>query len=148
MSKHLGLAAALLFMAAAPAWAQVSSCGDEPIPPAIPSAADIGQKSPADALAAKHQAFEDIKVWQTSLKNYRDCLNSAVDTATRARQDVLASGKSEPDKMGKLQGQIDDANHAYDHSTDTEERVVNDFNALSTAYCARSDVDKATCPKS
>lgn len=148
MSKHLGLAVAIFVVASVPAWAQSNSCGDEPIPPAIPSAAEIGQKSPADALAAKHQAFEDIKAWQTSLKNYRDCLNSTVDTATRERQDTMSSGKSDPDKMGKLQAQIDDANHAYNHSTDSEERVVNDFHALSTAFCARSDVDRSSCPKS
>jgi hypothetical protein len=28
-----------------------------------------------------------------------------------------------------------------------EETVVNEFHAVQAAYCARSDVDKASCPK-
>jgi hypothetical protein len=148
MLSKLGLAAAISIMATMPAWAQSNACGDEPIPPAIPSAADIGQKTPADALKAKHGAFEDIKAWQGSLKGYRDCLNSTVDTKTREKQSAMAATKPDQDKIKGIQGEIDATNHAYDHSTDTEEKVVNDFHALSTAYCSRSDVDKTSCPKS
>jgi hypothetical protein len=148
MLSKLGLAAAISVMAIMPAWAQTDSCGDEPIPPAIPTAADIGQKTPEDALAAKHGAFEDIKAWQGSLKSYRDCLNSTVDTKTREKQSAAQATKPDQDKIAKIQGEIDAVNHAYDHSTDTEEKVVNDFHALSTAFCARDDVDRATCPKS
>ncbi|MGB8363177.1 MAG: hypothetical protein ACLQUZ_11125 [Rhizomicrobium sp.] len=148
MLKKLGLAAAISIMATMPAWAQSDSCGDEPIAPAIPTAAEIGLKPPADALKAKHGAFLDIRAYQGSLKGYRDCLDSAKDTTTRKLQDAQTASKPDQDKIKSLQAQIDAINHAYDHSVDSEERVANDFHALSTAYCSRSDVDKATCPKS
>lgn len=148
MLSKIGLAAVISIMATMPAWAQMDACGDEPIPPALPTAAEIGQKAPLDAQKAKHGAFEDIRAWQGSLKGYRDCLDSSKAAATRALQDAQSAAKPDQDKIKKLQAQIDAANHAYDHTTDTEERLVNDFNALSTAYCTRSDVDKTTCPKS
>jgi len=148
MLKKLGLAAAFSVLVCAPAWAQTDMCGDEPIAPAMPSAAEIGQKSPADALKAKHGAFEDIKAWQSSLKGYRDCLTSAVDTHKRELHDAQQATKPDQDKLARIQGQIDAANHAYDRSTDSEERVVNEFHAVSAAYCSRIDVDKTSCPKS
>ena len=52
MFKKLGLAVVISVVAAVPALAQ-SSCGGEPIPPAIPSAAELGQMTPAAALKAK-----------------------------------------------------------------------------------------------
>lgn len=147
MLKKMALVAAFSLMATAPAWAQLDSCGDEPIPPALPSASDIMQKLPLDAQKAKHQAFEDVRSWQGALKGYRDCLTSAIDTATRQKQEAMGAQKPDQDKIKNLQSEIDAANHDYDKSTDTEEGVVNDFHALSTAYCSRTDVDKATCPK-
>jgi len=147
MLKWLGLAA-VLSLVTLPAFADSDTCGDEPIAPAMPSAADIGQRSPADAAKAKHQAFEDIRSWQGALKGYRDCLNSSINSLTRQQKDAVAATKPDQDKIKSIQSQIDAANNAYNHSADSEERVVNDFHALSTAYCARSDVDRATCPKS
>lgn len=147
MLKTLGLAAALAMMTA-PAFADSGTCGDEPIPPAIPSAAEIGQKAPADALKAKHQAFEDIKAWQLSLKDFRNCLDSDENQAKRDKQNALSQSKPDQDRIKSIQGQIDADEKANAHSTDTEERVVNDFHALSTAYCSRADVDKTSCPKS
>ena len=47
----------------------------------------------------------------------------------------------------KIQADLASLNQAYGNSTDDEEKVVNEFNALSVAYCTRSDVDKASCPK-
>ena len=32
-------------------------------------------------------------------------------------------------------------------SVNMEETVVNEFHAIQAAYCARSDVDKSSCPK-
>ena len=65
----------------------------------------------------------------------------------RDMQDAQSASKPDKDKIAKLKGQIDATQHAYDQSVDSEERIVNDFHALSTAYCARSDVDRASCPK-
>ena len=146
MLKKLGLAVAFSVAAAAPAWAE-SACGDAPIPPAIPTAAEIGQKSPIEAQKAKHQAFEDIKAWQASLKDYRGCLDSDQNGIKRQRQDAATQSKPDQDKIKKLDGEIAADDKAYTRSTNTEERVVNDFHALSVAFCARPDTDKASCPK-
>ncbi len=135
-------------MAVAPAWADPGTCGDEPIAPAIPSVADIGQRPPVDAQKAKHQAFEDIKAWQIALKDYRNCLDSDQNGLKRQLQDAQTQSKPDQDKIKRLQEEIAADNKAYDRTTNTEEKIVNDFHALSTAYCARSDTDKTSCPKS
>jgi hypothetical protein len=146
MLKKLALAA-VISVAAAPAWAQ-SSCGGEPIPPAIPSVAELGQMAPAAALKAKHQAFVDVTTWQKSgLKDYRSCLEADESQIKRDRANAASLSKPDQDKIKRLDGQIADDEKANQRSADTEEHVVNDFHALSTAFCARSDVDKSSCPK-
>jgi hypothetical protein len=147
MLKQLGLVAAFSLMASSAAWADPGACGDEPIPPAIPSVADIGQRPPVDAQKAKHQAFEDIRSWQAALKDYRNCLDSDQNSTKRQVQDAQGQTKPDKDKITKLQGEIAADAKGYDHSTDTEEKIVNDFHSLSVAYCARGDVDKSSCPK-
>jgi len=146
MLRYLGLAAAISIFAAPSAWAD-NSCGAEPIAPAISSAAEMGQKPPVEAQKVKHQAFEDIKAWQAALKDYRDCLDSDSNSTKRDIQNAQSQSKPDQDKIKRLQGELDANAHAYDHSTDSEERVVNDFHALSVAYCSRSDTDKTSCPK-
>jgi hypothetical protein len=147
MLKKLGLAAAFSLMAAAPAWAE-NACGSEPIPPALPSAAEIGSMTPAAAQKAKHQAFVDVTTYQKGpLKDYRDCLDSDQSALKRQVADVQAQTKPDKDKIKELQASEAADSKAYDRSTDSEERVVNDFHAVSTAYCARGDVDKTSCPK-
>jgi hypothetical protein len=147
MLKKLGLAAVISVMAAAPAWAQ-SSCGGEPIPPAIPSVAELGQMAPAVALKAKHQAFVDVTTWQKSaLKDYRNCLDADENQTKRDIVNAKSQSKPDDDKIKRLNGQLADDEKANQRSTDTEEHVVNDFHALSTAFCARPDVDKTSCPK-
>jgi predicted phage-related endonuclease len=147
MWKKLGLAVAISVMAAAPAWAE-SACGGEPIPPEIPSAAELGQKSPADALKTKHQAFADITTWQKSaLKDFRSCLDADENSQKRELQTAQSQAKPDDDRIKRIKDQIAGDEKATAHSIDTEEHLVNDFHALSTAYCSRSDVDKASCPK-
>ena len=123
-------------------------CGDSPIAPVIPSPAEMRQKSPADAAAARHSAFMDIRRWQGSLKSYRDCLNATTDTDKREVSETQHSDKPDKDKIAKLQQEITGASQAFDASVDQEERVVNEFHAAQVAYCTRSDVVRATCPKS
>jgi hypothetical protein len=123
-------------------------CGYLPIGPVIPSAADIQQKSPADAAAAQKGAFLDIKRWQAALKSYRDCLNATVDTDKRQLGEAQRGGdKTDTKNITKLQGELTDLQHAWDASVDEEERTVNQFHALQVAYCGRSDVNRASCPK-
>ncbi|HEY6578241.1 MAG TPA: hypothetical protein VIY09_02885 [Rhizomicrobium sp.] len=122
-------------------------CGELPIAPELPSVADMQQKSPADAAAARHGAFADIRRWQGQLKSYRDCINATVDTDKRNLGEVQRSDKPDAKKTAKLQQEITDSGHAWDASVDEEERVVNQWNAAGTAFCLRTDVDHSTCPK-
>ncbi|MGH6876034.1 MAG: hypothetical protein ACREHV_01515 [Rhizomicrobium sp.] len=122
-------------------------CGDPPIAPELPSVADMQQKSPAEAAAARNGAFADIKRWQGQLKSYRECLNATVDTDKRDLGEAQRADKPDTKKMTKLQQEITDAGHAWDASVDDEERVVNQWNAAGTAFCLRADTDHATCPK-
>lgn len=147
MLKKLGLAAVLSVMATAPAWAELS-CGGEPIPPAIPSVAELGQMAPAAALKAKHQAFLDVTTWQKGgLKDYRSCLDADENQVKRDRANAASQSKPDQDRIKQYDGQIAADEKASQRSTDTEEHVVNDFKALSTAFCDRADVDKSSCPK-
>ena len=146
MWKALGFGL-LVVVASAGTAAADNMCGEEPIAPLIPTAADIKEKAPADAEAAKHTAFSDIRRWQGELKSYRDCLNATVQTDNRQIGEAARADKPDPDKVKKLQADVANENNAYDRSTDEEERIVNDFNAVSVAYCTRSDVDKSSCPK-
>lgn len=125
-----------------------SMCGDPPIAPAMPSPAEMQQKTPAEASEARHGAFLDIKKWQISLKSYRDCLNATVDTDRRDLGEAQRSPKPDTKKIGQLQQEITDTGHAWDTSVDQEEQVVNQFHAAQVAYCARNDVDRGACPKS
>ena len=137
----------LVLLASAGGASAENLCGDSPIAPLIPSPADIRQKSPVDAEAAKHSAFMDIRRWQGALKGWRDCLTATVNTDRRQIGEAQRADKPDTNKIKRLQDEMAGANHAYDESTDEEERIVNDFNAASVAYCTRSDVDKASCPK-
>jgi len=122
-------------------------CGDPPIGPVIPPPAEIAQKTPAQAAAARHNAFMDIKTWQGALKSYRDCLNATVDTDKRDLGEAQRAEKPDTKKIDKLKQEMTDSGHAWDTSVDDEEKVVNEFHAVQVAYCTRSDVDRATCPK-
>lgn len=148
MSRKFGYALAILLVSAAPALADVGTCGEEPVPPALPSASDIAAQAPADAAAAKHQGFLDVKAWQKSLKSYRDCLNATVAADKRDIAAAKASGdKKAADKVAALEADGESANTRYNHSVETEKSVVGDYVAMSNAYCSRSDVDQSTCPK-
>lgn len=146
MLVKLGAAGVLLMALTCGAAAQ-SMCGDPPIAPVIPSPAEMRDKPPADAEAARNAAFRDIKRWQGALKSYRDCLVATVNTDKRNIGEVARSDKPDQDKIARFQKEIGASNGAYDASVDEEERVVNQWNAAGTAYCLRSGVDHASCPK-
>lgn len=122
-------------------------CGDAPIAPVLPSAADMRARAPAEAATARHNAFADVRRWQGSLKSYRDCLNATITMDKRDAQENARSDKPDKDKLAKWNEEIEAINHAYDASVDQEERIVNEFHAAQVAYCARKDVDVSTCPK-
>lgn len=140
-------AAALLLMASTMAAAAQEMCGDLPIAPVIPSAADMAAKSSTDASAARHNAFGDIRRWQGALKSYRDCLVATINTDKRDLGEAQRETKPDKDKIAQFQHEITASDHGYDASVDQEEKVVNEFHAAQVAYCARKDVDVSTCPK-
>ena len=122
-------------------------CGDLPIAPAILSPAEMHQRPPAGALSAMHSAFAEMKRWQGDLKSWRDCLNATVNTDKRDISEAQHSDKPDKDKIAKLETALTTVNHLWDLSVDDEERVVNEFHAAQTAYCARKDVNVSICPK-
>ena len=134
---------AIAGMASTSALAQ--SCGSAPIAPALPSIAEMNQKSPADAAAAKHDGFIEIKNWQNELKTYRACITNV---SKDAKQQIRGLDPSkDADKIKGLQNQAAAADHQYDATVDMEERVANEFHAVQASFCSRSDTDKSTCPK-
>jgi hypothetical protein len=139
----MGILAIACTVIATPALAQ--SCAGEPIAPALASPADIQRATPAAAAAAKHDAFAEIKNWQRDLKAYRDCLTGLTNMDKRKLPSL--DPKKDADKIADLQAEAKAANHEFDATVDMEERVVNEFHALQAAYCARSDVDRSSCPK-
>ena len=146
MLTRSGFAFLVLFALGGAAAAQ-SMCGEPPIAPAIPTAADMRQKSPADAAAARHNAFADVKGWQGALKSYRDCLNATITTDKRDLYEDARATKPDKDKMAAIQQEMKASNDGFDASVNEEEKVVNEFHAAQVAYCTRTDVDVSTCPK-
>lgn len=143
----MSLAFALLIASATAATAQ-EMCGDPPLAPVLPSAAEMRAKSPAAAGAAEHSAFADVRRWQGALKSYRDCLEATIVTDRRKAEEVARSDKPDKDKIAGFNAEIVASDHADNVSTDQEERVVNEFHAAQVAYCTRKDVDVSSCPKS
>jgi hypothetical protein len=147
MLAKLCVAAVVLIASAGAVAAQDDMCGDLPIGPVIVAPADVLRKSPADADAAQHGAFLDIKRWQGSLRSYRECLNATVETDKRDIGEIQRSDKPDTKKIDKLKQALEDLGHAWDASVDEEERTVNQFHAVQVAYCSRTDVNRAVCPK-
>jgi hypothetical protein len=145
MLVKTGLVLSFVLASSLSAWAQTQSCGNTPFAPAIPSPADVKAKAPADAHAAVHDAFLDVKNWQGDLKTWRACLDD--QDAADKRSIAQADPKKDVDKIQPWKDQIAQDGHVFDASVDNEEKVVNEFHALQTAYCTRTDIDKSTCPK-
>ena len=122
-------------------------CGDLPIAPDILSATEMHARPPAEALTAMRSAFSEMKRWQGDLKSFRDCLNASINTGSRDISEQQHSDKPDKDKIAKLQASLKKVNDLWNSSVDDEERIVNRFHAAQTAYCTRSEIDRAICPK-
>lgn len=122
-------------------------CSDLPIAPDILAPKEMSARPPMDANTAMRGAFSELKHWQGDLKSYRDCLTATINTDTRMISEQQHSDKPDPDKIAKMQAELKNVNDKWNASVDDEERVVNQFHAAQTAYCARSDVNRAVCPK-
>jgi len=146
MLRKFALSIVVAIVSAGPALSD-ESCGELPIAPVLPTVAEIQQKPPADALSAKHNAFEDVKRWQQDLKGYRDCLDALTNSQKHDLQNAKAATKPDQSKIKDIQAQIAQTSHNYDVSVDTEEKLVNEFHGVQVAFCGRTDVDRSTCPK-
>lgn len=145
MLVKTGLVLSFLLVSTMSAWAQNETCGSVPIAPAIPVPGDLKAKSPTDAHTTVHDAFVDIRNWQSDLKTWRACLDAR--TAADKRDAAQADPKKDADKIKQLNDNATQNGHDFDASVDNEEKVVNEFHALQAGYCMRTDIDKATCPK-
>ena len=145
MLVKTGLVLSFLLVSTMSGWAQNETCGNVPFAPAIASPADLKAKSPTDAHTTVHDAFVDIKNWQSDLKTWRACLDAR--TAADKRDVAQADPKKDADKIKQWNDDVTQNGHDFDASVDNEEKVVNEFHALQAAYCMRTDIDKATCPK-
>jgi len=145
MLVKTGLVLSFLLVSTMSGWAQNETCGSVPIAPAIPAPGDLKAKSPTDAHATVHDAFVDIRNWQSDLKTWRACLDAR--TAADKRDAAQADPKKDADKIKQLNDNVVQNGHDFDASVDNEEKVVNEFHALQAGYCMRTDIDKATCPK-
>ena len=128
MLKSVCLVGAVLLLAS-PALAE-TSCGTAPIAPAIPGAAAVAGKSGDEATKIKHDAFVQVKAYQSTLKGFRECLVNQ----TTAQKSAVAGAKDDAAKKA-AQETMDAMQKAYDKTVDDETQVVNDFVALQTAVC-------------
>ena len=124
-----------------------SMCGDLPIAPDILAPPEMHARPPADAYKAMRGAFTEMKRWQGDLKSFRDCLIASINTDNREISEQQHSDKPDKDKIAKSQAALKNVNDMWNSSVDDEERTVNRFHAAQTAYCTRTDVNRAICPK-
>jgi hypothetical protein len=133
MLKSVCLAGAAVLLLASPALAD-TVCGTSPVGPAIPAPSAVSGKSAEDAAKIKHEAFVQVKDYQSRLKSFRDCLI----TQTNGMKTQIADAKDDAAKK-PLQEKMDGMQKAYDKTVDDETQVVNDYVALQTAVCKIMD---------
>jgi hypothetical protein len=133
MLKNVCLIGAVLLLAS-PALAE-TACGTIPIAPAIPAASSVAGKTADEATKTKHEAFLQVKAYQTTLKPFRECLV----TQTTALKATAGEPKDDAAKAAAAKkvadAKIADMQKAYDKTVDDETQTVNDFVALQTAVC-------------
>jgi hypothetical protein len=136
MLRKVCLTAAVFALAAMPALA-ASECGVQPIAPEIPSASVLNGKTPDAAHAVVLDVLKNVKLFQTSVGPYYDCLDRQVKQATDAIDAAKAKAKGKPDEstIAALKQQIDEATVTYSKTHDIEVRVASEYNVLHDAYC-------------
>ncbi len=143
MLKRFCLAAAILAVAATPAFAE-DACGMAPIGPAIPAPSDLAGKAIEAQRAEVMDAYHQVKAYQAALKPFRGCL-ATQDQADQAQIAGL-DRKKDADKIATITQRIADRLKTNNRSVDAETQVVTDFNNLHVAECA-TDTDVKMCPK-
>jgi hypothetical protein len=138
MFVRVGLAAAALALLSSPAFA-AGQCSPAPVGPVVPTAAEITAMDIPAAQTKLNSVFADLHVYQSQLKTYRACLNSAM----AADQNKVNSAGAQKDAGIKKDAQEEYAQYAQDFnsSVDAEKSVADQINQAAKAHCARDTSD-------
>jgi hypothetical protein len=138
MFIRVGLGVLALAMLSSPAFAD-DKCSPAPVGPVVPTAAEITAMDIPAAQAKLNGVFADLHVYQSQLKTYRACLNSAM----AADQSKVNSAGAQKDASIKKDAQEEYAAYAqnYNTSVDAEKAVADQINQAAKAHCARDTSD-------
>jgi hypothetical protein len=126
------LTAAVFALCAMPAMA-ADECGATPIPPVVPTAADFGGKTTDAVHQLLLDTLKNIKVYQTTLQPYYDCL----ERQNKTNNDEVAKAKAKADdaKVATLNQILADTQVVYKKAVASEQDVAKQFNTLHEEYC-------------
>lgn len=143
MMKQVCMAALLAAMSA-PAFA-ADDCGSLPIPPVIPTAAEITAKPLEIARKDVFDTYHLVKTYQGANETYRSCL------VRMSKQDEAALGdakaKGEDAIVKSIAARMDDREVVYKRTFASEDLIARDFNTMRMAHCGRGDTDPKVCPQ-
>lgn len=143
--KRLLLSAALIAAMAVPSLAE-GECGPMPYAPAFPTVSDLMAKPVDGARKDLYAAFHQVKIYQMSLKSFRDCLLQQ----NRQDKQAIADAQSKPDEhtdatIDSAKKRMDVREKEYEQTLTAEQKMATDFNTLRTAHCER-DTNPKVCP--
>jgi hypothetical protein len=132
MLKRVFMAVAVAALTAAPALAE-DVCGAAPVAPVVPGAADIAGKTPEDAHKVSSEAFKLVRIYQSALQPFYNCVEQQVIAGNTA----IAEAKEKKDraKIAALESAAADLNKDYQGTLATEKQVVADYMSLHDNYC-------------
>ncbi|HEX3809817.1 MAG TPA: hypothetical protein VHW02_08940 [Rhizomicrobium sp.] len=122
MLSKIGAAAALILIAATPAFADSNSCSDPIAPTAINGATATEQEM--------KDAQQDVKIFLKASDDYQSCM-----VLDLRNQKIAAAKKKDPKPLDPSIGQAVDAR--VDANQKLKERVGAEFNAAVIAYKGR-----------
>lgn len=139
MFNRVGLGIFALAMMSTPALAAGSCDTSGPVGPTVPTSAEITAMSIPDAQTRLNGVFKDLHIYQAQLKDYRACLNSAMDVDQRKLND--GTTQKDSDKKKALQTEYAGLAQQYNDSIDAEKTLASQINDASKAHCARDTSD-------
>lgn len=140
MFVRIVLGALALAIISTPAFAE-SQCGVAPIAPTLTNSDQLLAMDRPAAEAKMTSMNADMKTYRAQVKDYSNCLSTAMDAAQRG-----ISSSSDKEKVAKLQREYADDAKAF-NSVQTESADINNnvWNKIAAAYCAK---DPDFCKKS
>ena len=132
MLKRVLVAAAVAALTAAPAMAD-HVCGAAPVAPAVPGASDIAGKTPDEAHKIAGDAFKLVKIYQSALQPFYNCVEQQVIKNKKDMAD--AKDKRDQAKIAAIEVAATDLDKDYQGTVGTEKQVVADYMSLHENYC-------------